>query len=803
MNRWKKAAMISAFAAAAMIFGSPVMAAMNTGYQTETAAINVANHFPGNMATGIAVDTPLTVEFAGPVSQSFYQSINFSLFNGTQPIDGELFYNPAARQVMFKAKQPLNAGETYTAQISYFDGLGRNADKVWSFRTLDNNVGAYATAATPQPAAKKSSKTPLVLTNASMGAGTILPDLPLEVSFSEPLDVSTLKQAPVQLLENNKQVPVDYKLSRDLKTVTVTPRSSLKSNVNYAIAVEKSLASSKGSSLTNRTLIPFKIAGSYNDTQVASHEINESPEPVNNYANYSAPPVQQAQYAQYQTPQQPQFAEPAQITGLSPQNGAKVTNLTQPITIAFNCDIKPETLNEFTFRLEDDFGPVPAKIHYFEANRQATLTPVGLLENGKNYRVIVTQGITDVSGRPLKNGVSSMFATISPASAPSVPAIPANTMTASAGQYQQSQKQQAAYRQQPTQQQNYAQNTYAANVKHDAAELEALDNGNVNRNYASNANYGGNTNVANPYSQNQYNNFNSAVNGAQASSYRQAMSPADRTVRNDYQQPNGLTQFKVTSIFPASDANNISRKSKIALHFSEQADPKTVNNINISVFANQTRVDGKVTYDRKNNRAVFEPERQLDPKTEYKVIVSNKILSKMGEPLANRVSWQFSTAETEKKVYQPVKSMEADAAFYIPLADSKVKPTQSQLASMQNGGSSGSVLNIVPQKHWSFKSVRHISNKGILPNFPFSSTNNVSRYEFASAINSALSNLKTMQSSQSSKLKVADMVQLEQLICEYRPELKSYGVNTSWFETFLKQQGINLQQVEEKVRSLN
>ena len=122
---------------------------------------------------------------------------------------------------------------------------------------------------------------------------------------------------------------------------------------------------------------------------------------------------------------------------------------------------------------------------------------------------------------------------------------------------------------------------------------------------------------------------------------------------------------------------------------------------------------------------------------------------------------------------------------------------------MQNGGSSGSVLNIVPQKHWSFKSVRHISNKGILPNFPFSSTNNVSRYEFASAINSALSNLKTMQSSQSSKLKVADMVQLEQLICEYRPELKSYGVNTSWFETFLKQQGINLQQVEEKVRSLN
>ncbi|MBP5468980.1 MAG: hypothetical protein J6Z11_07010, partial [Candidatus Riflebacteria bacterium] len=74
---------------------------------------------------------------------------------------------------------------------------------------------------------------------------------------------------------------------------------------------------------------------------------------------------------------------------------------------------------------------------------------------------------------------------------------------------------------------------------------------------------------------------------------------------------------------------------------------------------------------------------------------------------------------------------------------------------------------------------------------------------FASAINNALNNLKAMQNSNSKKLRVADMIELEQLIIEYRNELKSYGVNTAWFENFLQSQGVNLNQVETKVKQLN
>ena len=130
MKRWTRLALLCALFAA-FSQSSPVKAAISNGnYIAETTAINVVNYFPENMATGISPETPLTVEFGGAINQSFYQNVSFNLFNGTEPVNGELFYNPAAHQIMFKASQPLSQGQTYTAQVSFYDGLGRTSEKV-------------------------------------------------------------------------------------------------------------------------------------------------------------------------------------------------------------------------------------------------------------------------------------------------------------------------------------------------------------------------------------------------------------------------------------------------------------------------------------------------------------------------------------------------------------------------------------------------------------------------------------------------------------------------------------------------
>ena len=797
MNRWKRAAILCTIAVA-ISHSSPLTAALNrNSLNTETAAIGVAKHFPTDMAVGVSPETPLTVEFGGAVNQSFYQTVNFNLFKGTEPIGGELFYNPSARQVMFKSSQNLLPGQTYTAQLSYYDGLGRTSEKVWSFQTAGASISptentSSASLSNPEPQTQAGN---LVLTNANMGSGSIGADTPMEVSFSEAIDIVSLKSAPIQLFEDNRPIGVDYKLSRDMKTITVSPRATLKSGSAYAITVEKSLAATSGSRLRQKTLIPFKLAGSNDEPRVERHIIEETPAPAtarteeyaNPYASQqnaatSRPVVQNTRVA---APAQPTRmaakSEPVQVIGLAPQNGSRVSNLTQPVTIAFSDEIMADTLNEFTFRLEDDFGPVPARIHYFKGHKQATLTPVGLLDGNKNYRVVITQGVTDAQGRAIRSGINSMFSTASPIVEPETP-----TMMA----------------QRPTMQE----------PQRDTAELETFDNSydpQVENNAA--AAYNEAQLASQRGAAQQQRQFVSQP-GAQVINNTTAQAPADRTVRTRPAQTaprNNLKAFKVTSIYPGANSDNVSRRAKIAVHFSEMADPKTVNNINISIFGNQVRVDGKVSYDRQNNRAIFEPTRPLDSKTAYKVIVSDKIKSQMGEPLAQRFAWDFATNDAVKQNYLPGRTTaEADAAFFIPLVDSRIKRSPGQAAAVASAqksmtSNSGS-FTFVSSKHWAFKSMRHISNKGILNAFPFVYTDSVTRYEFASAINNALNNLKSMQHAPNKpRLRVADMVQLEQLVIEFRNELKSYNVNTIWFETFLQQQGVNLQQIETRVNKLN
>ena len=137
-----------------------------------------------------------------------------------------------------------------------------------------------------------------------MGIGTIRSDSPMEVSFSEALDIASLKSAPVQLFENNRPVGIDYKLSKDMKTITVSPRNALKANASYAITIDKSIASTSGKKLAKKTLIPFKVSDNASDVAVSQHELEERP--ANQIANANARfnnAVQQSQSYLNQTQQ--------------------------------------------------------------------------------------------------------------------------------------------------------------------------------------------------------------------------------------------------------------------------------------------------------------------------------------------------------------------------------------------------------------------------------------------------------------------------------------------------------------------
>jgi len=92
-----------------------------------------------------------------------------------------------------------------------------------------------------------------------------------------------------------------------------------------------------------------------------------------------------------------------------------------------------------------------------------------------------------------------------------------------------------------------------------------------------------------------------------------------------------------------------------------------------------------------------------------------------------------------------------------------------------------------------------VISKGLLPGMPFYDASKVTRYEFASAVRSALDNLRSMSGQQKTKLRVGDLVELEQLIIAFRGELRSFSVDTAWFENFLSSQGVSIADVERRV----
>ncbi|HEY9071006.1 MAG TPA: hypothetical protein VIV61_12180, partial [Candidatus Ozemobacteraceae bacterium] len=135
-----------------------------------------------------------------------------------------------------------------------------------------------------------------------------------------------------------------------------------------------------------------------------------------------------------------------------------------------------------------------------------------------------------------------------------------------------------------------------------------------------------------------------------------------------------------------------------------------------------------------------------------------------------------------------------------PLADGRATMPAAAARFSQPATPASTGFVYVPAGHWTFKSLKRVISKGLLPGMPFYDVSKVTRYEFASAVRSALDNLRGMSTAQKKPtLRVGDLVELEQLVIAFRSELRSFGVDATWFERFLAAQGVSIADVERRV----
>jgi len=104
----------------------------------------------------------------------------------------------------------------------------------------------------------------------------------------------------------------------------------------------------------------------------------------------------------------------------------------------------------------------------------------------------------------------------------------------------------------------------------------------------------------------------------------------------------------VSSTVPVDGATGVPIGNKLTVTFSEEMNPATINTTTFTVQKTGpplgTKIGGVITYS--GLVAVFDPDVNLDPSTEYTATITTGAKNLAGNPLADDYSWSFTTGAT-------------------------------------------------------------------------------------------------------------------------------------------------------------
>jgi hypothetical protein len=101
----------------------------------------------------------------------------------------------------------------------------------------------------------------------------------------------------------------------------------------------------------------------------------------------------------------------------------------------------------------------------------------------------------------------------------------------------------------------------------------------------------------------------------------------------------------ITRTKPHRETTGVDLNSEIQIVFDEDMDENTINEQNIIVteYESEKKVDGKLIWDSKNRTAVFKPSRCFGRGVAYNVTIKNEVRDKTGTQLKENDSWWFMT----------------------------------------------------------------------------------------------------------------------------------------------------------------
>jgi hypothetical protein len=308
------------------------------------------------------------------------------------------------------------------------------------------------------------------------------------------------------------------------------------------------------------------------------------------------------------------------VTIITPTNGATNIPLDQLISVTFNEEMNPETINESSFTLSNGTSQIPGVVTY--VGTTATITPSALLAPNTTYTARIARTVKDLTGNALQTETIWTFSTgltVTPMVATTDPEDKTNNVVLN--------KLVSVTFNMPMKASTISSTSYT--LKQGTTAVSGT------------VTYSGSTATFIPSAP-------LAANTVYTATISKAVTNLDNTaLMADYvwQFTTGsLIAPTVSSTDPINMSTGISLNKTITANFSMIMDPLTINGTTFTLKQGTTTITGAVSYS--GTTATFNPTSDLLEGTLYTATISTGAKNVAGNALANDFVWSFTTLVT-------------------------------------------------------------------------------------------------------------------------------------------------------------
>lgn len=333
---------------------NPGVTSFTAGAEPDYIPPEVDRTTPANGAKDVPINSRVSIKCSESIDQTSVNNATFVISQGGTPVAGSFSFDLDGRIVIFQAAEMFLPGTLYEVRLTtgIRDTAGNGLAREF---TAGFTTGLSADVKPPSVSG----------TSPYDGATDVPTNSTITIVFDEPVDPLTLNGTTIQAL-----MPFALSVSTDSRTVTLTPTEALAANSGYWVTYSENIRDISGNPLAN--------SGSINFT-------------TGNGPDSTAPLVLET----------------------CPAHGATDVPTNFVLLIRFSEPVSPTSVNANTIVVSRNGTPAAGALSFdpLGGNRIVRFQMTEGGQPGTSYEVRVTNGVTDVAGKPLALEYTAAFTT--------------------------------------------------------------------------------------------------------------------------------------------------------------------------------------------------------------------------------------------------------------------------------------------------------------------------------------------------------------------------------------------------------